>query len=346
MSRQCLFACCLGRDKLEVPEQATLVDKHRWNEKVSCEFCRRRFKNDKDLQSHIRVKHMEEPGALQAVTAAKGALGTTLQIALQDDWLAVVVKPQGCPTFGKGSLAKADWLLGQLKASSATDALRQPRPAHRLDAGTGGLIVLAKTKGALRTLCEEFANGCVRKRYRALVWGRLELGQEGECTDALYGKPSLTRYRAAEPPVETPEGFVSTLDLWPLSGRRHQLRRHLAMLGCPILGDRRYGGRAGGSKGAEQGGPQEGAEEEADEEAEEAEEEGGPPKMPLFLWALQLSLPHPFGWDPSTQGRDQQVQQATGVASSAETAAVLAEIPEPELFSAFRKDLMWSADKS
>ncbi|CAE7220875.1 rluD [Symbiodinium sp. CCMP2456] len=273
--------------------------------KVVCSFCKRKFKIYQDLQSHITTKHAEDPHALQSLS--QPFLGWRLQVAFEDDWLAVVVKPQRVPTFGKGSLDKASWLLGQLSRSQASDSLGQATPVHRLDAATGGLLVLAKTRSALRILSATFAEGLVKKRYRALVRGSFPLGFEGRSEEPLYGKRSVTRFTSVAAPVETPQGPVSTLDLWPESGRRHQLRRHLSMLGSPILGDRRYGGRD--DQASKEEDHRSDSKEHHDDDADEAcmargrRLHGSSPgakhdsdncnMMPLFLWALQLSFPHP-----------------------------------------------------
>ncbi|CAE7896906.1 truC [Symbiodinium microadriaticum] len=265
--------------------------------KVVCSFCKRKFKIYQDLQSHITTKHAEDPHALQSLS--QPFLGWRLQVAFEDDWLAVVVKPQRVPTFGKGSFDKASWLLGQLSRSQASDSLGQATPVHRLDAATGGLLVLAKTRSALRILSATFAEGLVKKRYRALVRGSFPLGFEGRSEEPLYGKRSVTRFTSVVAPVETPQGPVSTLDLWPESGRRHQLRRHLSMLGSPIVGDRRYGGRDDRAAKEEDQRPdnKEHHDDDADEDSDNCN------MMPLFLWALQLSFPHP---------RQRSAEQCTG----------------------------------
>lgn len=274
--------------------------KEKRSDKVACNLCNRRFKTDNDLQAHVQNKHLQDPRAVESLS---NHLGTRLQIVLEDDWIAVVVNPQGCPTFGKGSFAKS-WLLAQLVPSQASDALSKARPAHRLDAPTGGLMVLAKSKSSMRQLSEAFAQGLVKKRYRALVRGNYALGSSGECKEPLYGKPCTTRFQAMEEPVETQEGPVSTLDLWPQHGRRHQRRRHMAMLGSPIVGDRRYGGAQ--SEDAE-------AEPEDADDAEEAGDVGV-----LYLWALEISFPHP----------DQRVD---------EEGTIRTELPEPAMFADFRR---------
>lgn len=292
----------------------------------ACHFCKKRFRSDDALQSHIRCVHWAEPEFMDALPASAAAFGNKLCIVMEDDWVAVVVKPQGCPTQGKGSLARADWLLRQLQRSKAQDALRWPRPVHRLDAGTGGLLVLAKTSGALRSISASFANGLVQKRYRALVCGQISLGVEGQCNEPLYGKSCLTWYRACEQPVKTVEGWVSTLDLWPTSGRRHQLRRHLKLLGCPIVGDKRYGNNCcAGTGGAQEDGEQ--LDHDSGYESGGGSSAADTIAMPLFLWALEMSFPHPARSDNPTG-----VEQTAAM----EPQDVQLQIEEPQIFQAFR----------
>ncbi|CAK0896628.1 unnamed protein product [Prorocentrum cordatum] len=237
----------------------------------------------------------------------------------QDDWCAVVVKPQGCPTMGSGGLAHADWLLRQLEPSAAPDSLRKPRPCHRLDAGTGGLVVLAKTTAAVQRISEAFVQHQVQKRYRALVWGRLEVGHERRVDEPLHGLPSSTLLRVAAPAAATTSGWVSTVDLWPLTGRTHQLRKHMKFLGCPILGDRRYGGfNVAGASG----------EEDSDSDADAAlgaqAARGALTRLQRFQQAAarippHVSFPHPASWEP-------------GAAST----RVVAQIEEPGCFQQIR----------
>ena len=121
---------------------------------------------------------------------------------------------------------------------------------HRLDIGTSGVVLLAKTAAAHRELSRAFQSGGVRKTYRALVWGHLR-PPEGRIEDPLGrdpkdgrkmkilrgGKPAITHYKTL---ARLPS--VSDLVLLPETGRTHQIRVHLSGRGHPIVGDDLYGG--------------------------------------------------------------------------------------------------------
>lgn len=126
---------------------------------------------------------------------------------------------------------------------------------HRLDTDTSGVLLFAKNERALRTLNATFREGLALKRYRArisgvptLSSGTIELPLTSDLTDRPRqcvlatiesGKPSKTDYEVVRTDVD-----YSVVDLYPATGRTHQLRvhcAHLAGLGCPILGDAFYG---------------------------------------------------------------------------------------------------------
>ena len=106
---------------------------------------------------------------------------------------------------------------------------------HRLDRGTTGVTVLARTKAAQATLLEEFREHRARKEYRALVSGVPPA--EGSIDLPIAGAAAATRFRLLEPFPEA--ALVSAL---PETGRTHQIRIHLRELGYPLLGDARHGG--------------------------------------------------------------------------------------------------------
>jgi 23S rRNA-/tRNA-specific pseudouridylate synthase len=162
-----------------------------------------------------------------------------------------------------------------LEPSKATDnVLRKPQHAHRLDSPTGGLVLCCKTRPALQAMSIAFEERRVQKRYRAIVTGDLQ--GSGFIDAQVGGKDALTEYT-----VPTDSGMkvksllsktITTVDLYPKTGRHHQLRRHLAGIGTPILGDKRYHSTM--------------------EESTLVKGEG------IFLWALGLQFVHPITGEP------------------------------------------------
>ena len=128
-----------------------------------------------------------------------------------------------------------------------------PLIVHRLDMDTSGLLVIALTKEAHKHLQAQFENRTVQKRYIALLEGHPST-LSGEinlplCLNPLdrprqmisyeHGKTAITRYE-----VLSQENGLTRIALYPLTGRTHQLRVHVAHtegLGCPIVGDALYG---------------------------------------------------------------------------------------------------------
>jgi tRNA pseudouridine32 synthase/23S rRNA pseudouridine746 synthase len=113
-------------------------------------------------------------------------------------------------------------------------------PVHRLDREVSGLMLVAHTREAAARLSRLFAKARVIKRYCAEVRGdiRASLGEEGRIARALDGKEAVTLFRVRS---YDPGNHSTTLEVHTETGRLHQIRRHLAAVGHPILGDPRYG---------------------------------------------------------------------------------------------------------
>lgn len=162
-----------------------------------------------------------------------------IEVVFEDEHLAVVLKPAGLRVNGPAWQTLENALPGSLRPTEAPGTLRIPRVAHRLDQPTQGLVVCAKTATALVGLGWAFERREVRKTYRALALGRVE----GQGSDApLDGRIASSRWEVMTYTrcLKAPAGWLSTVVLQPTTGRRHQLRRHLAERGWPILGDGTY----------------------------------------------------------------------------------------------------------
>ncbi len=172
------------------------------------------------------------------------------RVLYRDDSILVLDKPAGLAVHRgpRGGASLEDWL-----PALRFGKRRDPQPAHRLDADTAGCLVLGRTRPALARLGALFAAGRVEKIYWAVVRGappapRGEVavglrkvssaaGGWRMVVDPVGGQPARTAWRL----LGRADGLC-WLELRPRTGRTHQLRVHCAHLGCPILGDARYGG--------------------------------------------------------------------------------------------------------
>jgi tRNA pseudouridine32 synthase/23S rRNA pseudouridine746 synthase len=199
-----------------------------------------------------------------------------IDFVYRDEFLLVVNKPPGLLSVpGRGD-EKSDSLTTRVK-KEFPDALS----VHRLDMSTSGLMVLALGKEMHGHLSRLFRERKVSKRYVALVAGRLDpavgvvdlpLGSDWpnrprQQVDFARGKSSLTHYRLLAYDADT---NTSRVELEPVTGRTHQLRVHMTVIGHPIVGDALYGGAA------------------------DATAEG------LLLHASVLSITHPFSTESLT----------------------------------------------
>lgn len=120
-------------------------------------------------------------------------------------------------------------------------------PVHRLDREAAGLMILAHHKAAAAKLSKLLQDNAIDKQYRVTVVGRLS-EESGVIELPLDNKPALTRYTIT---AYDPDTNTSVAEVTLKTGRLHQIRRHFAMLGHPVLGDPRYGSGNKNSTGME-----------------------------------------------------------------------------------------------
>ena len=161
-----------------------------------------------------------------------------LEVVYEDDYLAVINKPAGVSVSGNKYVTVQNALMYNLKPSASDDAMAWPKPVHRLDFPTSGLLLVAKTKTAVAGLGKQFEQKTIRKRYRAIVSGKLP--EEGIIEIPVNGQSAKTVFKTIEYIPSPMTQWITLVDLFPETGRTHQLRIHMALLGNPIVGDKQY----------------------------------------------------------------------------------------------------------
>lgn len=200
----------------------------------------------KDASAPVRegaqlIAVLEETGHTAAVAAAPRELLTVLY---EDERLVAVDKAPG--VLAQPGMSGGVNLVDLVSARLGHEA----GLVHRLDRETSGVTVFGKTPEATSELAALFRTGKAKKKYVAVVTGRLPDRGEIElplsrdpsrpgrwrATRMANGIEALTRYEVVK------RGRVTLVALFPYTGRTHQLRAHLTALGAPIAGDRLYGG--------------------------------------------------------------------------------------------------------
>jgi 23S rRNA pseudouridine1911/1915/1917 synthase len=190
--------------------------------------------------------------------AAPQAEEIPLDILFEDEDLAVINKPPGMvvhPARGHWSGTLTSALQFHFDQLSAAGGVNRPGIVHRLDRDTSGVLVVAKTDAAHLRLAEQFETRSVEKEYFAVVVGTpnldrdvidIPIGPHPYQREKMAIRQDHPQSRAAQTFYEVIERFAgfACLRVLPKTGRTHQIRLHLAHIGCPVLCDRLYGGRA------------------------------------------------------------------------------------------------------
>ncbi|HXV25456.1 MAG TPA: RluA family pseudouridine synthase [Alphaproteobacteria bacterium] len=209
---------------------------------------------------------------------AEDAAQLRRRILYKDEWVIALDKPAGLAVQGgTGTHRHLDAMLDALRFG----AEERPKLVHRLDRDTSGVLVLARSAPAARSLAEAFRRKNAVKLYWAVTVGVPDRAAgvidvplakladprgERVATDKEQGLRALTRWRV----VDRVGRKAAWLALMPETGRTHQLRVHCSVLGTPILGDFKYGGK-------------------------EAVIPGGQERPLLHLHARAIRMPHPHG---------------------------------------------------
>ncbi len=213
--------------------------------------------NDGAVKAHYKIRpgdrvvcRIPAPTPLELLPEA-----IPLEVLYEDSSLIVLNKPAGlvmhpAPGHYTGTLVHA--LLAHCKDLSGIGGRERPGLVHRLDKDTTGVIVVAKTDAAHRSLSQQFKSHSIQRQYQAIVVGRLR--KNTGTIDLAIGRDRWERkkisHRTARPReartvYRVLERFeaATRVEVHPETGRTHQIRVHFASLGHPILGDRVYGGR-------------------------------------------------------------------------------------------------------
>ncbi len=173
------------------------------------------------------------------ITNNKPTVKLSLDIIFEDDYLAIINKPAGIIVSGNKKYTLENGLPNVLTKSSQKDALLRPEPIHRLDYPTSGALLIGKTTQAVILLNKMFEERVIIKTYHAITIGKIS--DNGIIEASIENKACKSEYRTIYRLDSRKYESLNLVELIPHTGRRHQLRIHLASIGTSIFGDLKYG---------------------------------------------------------------------------------------------------------
>lgn len=209
----------------------------------------------------VKSHHKVNAGELIEITIPEAepssikAEDIPLDIVYEDEYLLVINKPAGMvvhPAPGNYSGTLVNALLRHCADLSGIGGKLKPGIVHRIDKGTSGLLVAAKTDEAHNGLARQFKDRTVKKLYIALVKGVVQLDNgiiELPIGRSLRDRKKMAvkfeKSKAAKTTYRVLKRFpdFTVLELKLETGRTHQIRVHLSYMGYPLLGDEKYGAR-------------------------------------------------------------------------------------------------------
>jgi len=211
--------------------------------------------NDKASKASYKLKLMD----LISVTFPKlkdsslEPYNIPINFFYEDDYLAVIDKPPNLAVHtgaGINTPTLVNALLFHCKNLSGIGGILRPGIVHRLDKETSGVMIVAKNDYAHTRLSDQFKNRTVKKSYLALVYGRpdddkgeinYEIGRDKNNRIKISNNSRSPRNAHTKWQLKKAFEKFSLIEAFPLTGRTHQIRVHLDLIGHPVVGDKLYG---------------------------------------------------------------------------------------------------------